>query len=114
MEFINYPKKEYIRYIGDSEIDWDKILNIKCRSTSAGIYAFVYNNEIIYIGKTHSVRKRVKRHYVNSKYLEFSSFLYQNYKSIEIILLDNRNQFNVEMQYINYYKPKFNRFYYEV
>jgi excinuclease UvrABC nuclease subunit len=114
MDFINYPQKIELKCIGDSTIDWSKILNIKCKSTASGIYAFVYDTEIIYIGKTNSVRQRVKRHYVNKRYFEFANFLHNYYKYIEIILLDDCSSCSTEMKYINYYKPKFNRFYYEV
>jgi predicted GIY-YIG superfamily endonuclease len=114
MEFSNYPKRSQLRQINDSEYIWDEILNIKCGNTESGVYAFIFKNNVIYIGLTHSIRQRVKRHYTNKNHKEFTMFLHQNYKDIEIILIDKCCQHKVEMKYINYYKPLFNRFYYEV
>ena len=103
------PAKVFKEYI-----DWDKTLNLKCKPTNRGVYAFLFKEEVVYVGVTsYGIKKRVKKHFTNTKYPSFYDFLSENYQYIEIIQLDNRCSFSLEMYYINYYKPKFNRNYYE-
>ena len=109
---IDYSNWRYIEgeglVKGVKQIDWESILNIKCKSTSRGVYVFLYKGEIIYVGKTSYLRQRIKQHF-RSTNVEFSKFLCMNYKDVEVFLIDNRDRLDVEAQYIHLLRPKFNR-----
>ena len=95
----------------------------------SGIYAFLYEDNVIYIGQSKNVRSRLLGHHgINSninkvnkeraKYpvdsqlntLEFYNFLRDHMQEIEFIALpaDIEKLNELEEHYINKYKPRFN------
>lgn len=106
------PKEDYTSYLprkrNSQKIDWRLVLNYNCKSNSEGVYAFMYEDEIIYVGKTHNLSERIKNHFTSDN-LAFSKFLCMNYQKIKVFLLYNKNKFEVESQYIHLLRPKFNR-----
>lgn len=95
----------------------------------SGIYAFLYMDNVIYVGQSKDMRKRLLGHHgINSNInklnkerakfpvdsqlntLEFYNFLKEHIEEIEFIALPVKiEQLNeAEEYYINKYKPRFN------
>jgi len=114
-----YPKKKggwaykinngTIEKYWNEDIDWDIVLNTDCKSTQSGVYVFIHKQNILYIGKTYSLRKRIKKHYTTFSNFEFTDYLSKNWEEVEVFILDSRNSFCVERYYIDLYKPKYNK-----
>ena len=91
----------------------------------SGIYALIHNNQVIYIGQSINVRRRLLAHhgienkikrYENAKNesdkqkYNFYIFLQEHIDEIDfIVLVADRAQLNeLEEQYITKYKPQYN------
>lgn len=82
----------------------------------SGIYAFVHNNEVIYVGQSINVRRRLSSHHCTGTKLRegknpcFYKFLQNHMSEVFFLVVPaDREQLNqLEEKYINKYKPKFN------
>ena len=99
----------------------------------SGVYAFIYNNEVIYVGQSKNVGDRIKHHYstdvcirkIEKEMLKDTKGIYREAREFRInfykFLKENINDINFivlpveigklnqeEELYINKYKPKYN------
>ena len=91
----------------------------------SGIYALIYDNQVIYVGQSINVRRRLLSHHGfknkikqyqdatndgGKQKLEFYKFLQEHEKDISfLVLVADREQLNeLEEQYITKYQPKYN------
>lgn len=82
----------------------------------SGIYAFVYHNEVIYVGQSVNIQRRLIKHHGidcnirQGKNIRLYSFLKKHLDEIQFLVLPvNKNKLNQkEKYYITKYKPKFN------
>lgn len=74
------------------------------------IYRFLdKNNKIVYVGKTVSLKKRLKSHF-NINGGNLSEEQYSKVEKIEYLITKNRIDMDIkELYYINKWKPKFNK-----
>lgn len=95
-------------YQGLTVPDWEKILPFFSKPNLSCVYAIVCDSEIVYVGTTDSLRKRIKKHFF-SKNKELSLFLQSNYTKCTYAVLHNKKCFKTEAQFIKAYNPKFNK-----
>jgi len=75
------------------------------------VYRYIYNNEIIYIGRTIDIHRRISEHKNEEKFQEFCIENDIEYKDllVEYISLSNSTEESiVEKMLINHYKPLLN------
>ena len=72
------------------------------------VYRFISKDEIIYVGQTMNIKKRMHQHF-NGKQGHLKKECYQITNRVEYIELSNKTEMNIaEVYFINKYKPKYN------
>ena len=96
-------------------------------SNTSGIYAFIYNNEVIYVGQSVNLNKRISQHRLKSyfkeienryfiknerncqKTYELHKLIQEHINEIYFIILEQFVDLDkYERYYIEYFKPRFN------
>lgn len=111
LKFSLLYEEKYGAYIfkkdnGKLKVNLDLLLGDICKTTNPqGLYRFLSKEgEVIYVGKSIDVVRRIKSHN------HLSQECYEKTKVIEWIPIANDSDLNVyEMYYINLYKPIFNK-----
>lgn len=115
-----YSENNYGKETSHSILDWDEInktfhkhalkLIEKCEK-NPGVYYWIKNNRIEYIGKSINVRKRTAEHLINGNNLQaFDRYMRKevdNY-SIKVKYMDKELLDNFEREEIEKYNPKYN------
>jgi hypothetical protein len=85
------------------DIDIDSLESLPCPKREPEkyyIYFLLYNNEVVYVGKSVSVKARILAH--------LSDKLFDSYKYFELDTLDHKEVLKIERYHIDKYKPVFN------
>ena len=83
--------------------DWTE-LTVKMAPYNAGVYAFLFNSKILYIGSTWCLRNRCSNHIIKR-------FIKKEYGSIQIYYRVVDDYIKVEKELILNYRPLFNKQY---
>ncbi len=77
------------------------------------VYRFLdRNNNIIYVGKTTNIDKRISSHLVNARQINYKYIHYDNIYKIEYAIVPSEYHMNIyEIHYICKYKPIYNKQY---
>src|SRR3989338_11408251 len=86
-----------------------KTNEIKSLPSTTGVYLFKKDNEILYIGKTISLKARILAHFENAKLDPKESLIIRNSDKLEYILTDSEfKALLLESSLIQKYQPKYN------
>ena len=86
-----------------------KTNEIKSLPSSTGVYLFKRGNEILYIGKTISLKARILAHFENAKLDPKESLIIRKSEKLEYILTDSEfKALLLESSLIQKYQPKYN------